>query len=242
MNRDLLHRIRSYEIDDSSSGLKFSDRLAKENAWSKEFTARAIEEYKRFLYLCAEAGHAVTPSEAVDQVWHLHLCYTRSYWHDLCQQVLGFPLHHGPTRGGTLERAKFSQWYGRTLQSYADLFDEAPPDDIWPQPEARFGAQDWRRIDFSRHFVIPKRSAALFAGGLAAALGLIGCTANGDFPFGLGIFVIVMIVVVGILISKGRGGGGGSGGGCGWFGCGGGSGCSGDSGCSSGCGGGCGGD
>jgi hypothetical protein len=36
--------------------------------------------------------HIVTPSEQVDQVWHLHLTYTRSYWDEFCPNVLGQPF------------------------------------------------------------------------------------------------------------------------------------------------------
>ena len=78
---------------------------------------RAIEEYKRFVFLAMAAGHPVTPLDEVDQVWHLHLCYTRSYWEDLCGEVLRAPLHHGPTRGGAAERARFDDQYRRTLAS-----------------------------------------------------------------------------------------------------------------------------
>ena len=96
---DLWERLRAFEIDDVQSDLRFSDRLAKENDWSKSYTRRVIEEYKRFIYLCRAAGHPVTPSEEIDQAWHLHLCYTRSYWDEMCGEILGAPVHHGPTRG-----------------------------------------------------------------------------------------------------------------------------------------------
>ena len=65
-----------------------------------KYTDRVIEEYRKFLYLLASAGHPVTPSDQVDQAWHLHLTYTRSYWEDLCEKTIGKPLHHGPTKGG----------------------------------------------------------------------------------------------------------------------------------------------
>ncbi|MEK6230809.1 MAG: hypothetical protein N2A42_03075 [Luteolibacter sp.] len=35
-----------------------------------------MTEYKRFVALAMLAGHPVTPSEEVDQAWHLHLVYT----------------------------------------------------------------------------------------------------------------------------------------------------------------------
>ena len=74
----LWEKLEGFQLDDNNAVLDFSARLSKENGWSREFTTRAIQEYKRFLLLAMHAGHPVTPGEAVDQVWHLHLVYTRS--------------------------------------------------------------------------------------------------------------------------------------------------------------------
>ncbi len=43
-----------------------------------------FDEYRRFAFLAATAGHPVTPSDAVDQAWHLHLTYSRDYWDRFC--------------------------------------------------------------------------------------------------------------------------------------------------------------
>lgn len=102
-------------------------------------------------------NYPVTPSEVVDQVWHLHLVYTRSYWQGLCGRVLGQELHHGPTQGGTAEQAKFVDWYARTLESYRRIFGEEPPSEIWPEAAARFahaGAGRW--VDASRFWITPR--------------------------------------------------------------------------------------
>ena len=85
------------------------------------------------------AGHEVTPSDEVDQAWHLHLTYTRSYWDGLCDAVLGRALHHGPTKGGQAEGDRFENQYERTLASYRAAFGEEPPEDIWPPSAVRFG-------------------------------------------------------------------------------------------------------
>lgn len=50
--RQLWERLSAFDIDDMGSKLRFSDRLARENGWTKQYTARVIEEYKRFLFLC----------------------------------------------------------------------------------------------------------------------------------------------------------------------------------------------
>jgi hypothetical protein len=107
-------------------------RLAGENGWTLRYAHQVIEEYLRFLYLAARAGHPVSPSAAVDKAWHLHLVYTQHYWGVLCRQVLGFELHHDPTLGGPGESAKHADWYRRTLESYRAAFGETPPAVIWP--------------------------------------------------------------------------------------------------------------
>lgn len=137
-NDPLWQQIRDFPLDEADSRLPFTRRLARENDWSLAFALRVVAEYRRFLYLGQRAGHPVTPSDEVDQAWHLHLIYTHSYWQDLCADVLGGPFHHGPTRGGGEEREKYHELYALTLESYRRLFGEQPPEDIWPSAEERF--------------------------------------------------------------------------------------------------------
>ena len=101
MNQELsrlYQRICDYSPDDLESAFTFTQRLARDNGWELKYARRVVEEYKRFMLLAVAAGHPVTPSEQIDQAWHLHLIYTRSYWDDFCGQVLGTPIHHGPTK------------------------------------------------------------------------------------------------------------------------------------------------
>ncbi|WP_168565921.1 glycine-rich domain-containing protein [Crateriforma spongiae] len=150
-------RIREFSFDHGDEQLTFAARLARENGWSQVFANRAIQEYKRFIYLAVCSGHSVTPSDEVDQVWHLHLTYTRSYWHDWCRDTLGKEIHHGPTKGGRSEGEKFDQWYRRTKDSYREHFGEDPPSDLWPAPDVRFGPDtQCRRINTNRNWVLPK--------------------------------------------------------------------------------------
>ena len=100
--------LEPYRIGPPDAALTFITRLARENRWSEEFAARVIAEYKRFCFLAVTAGHEVTPSDAVDQAWHLHLTYSRDYWERFCPHVLGRDLHHGPTAGGGAEQARYS--------------------------------------------------------------------------------------------------------------------------------------
>lgn len=132
-------RIRRHALDDPDADLTFTARLARENAWPLHFAVRVVDEYRRFCFLAISAGHPVTPSDEVDQAWHLHLLYSRDYWDVFCPNALGTKLHHGPTRGGPREGQRFDHQYRDTLASYARIFGDPPPTDIWPPPEVRFG-------------------------------------------------------------------------------------------------------
>lgn len=145
-------KIMNYPIDDSDSILKFSRRLAMENNWTYDYTLRVIEEYKKFVILAMVAGHKVTPSDEVDQVWHLHLLYTEDYWMTF-SKLLPFPLHHGPTKGGKKEDEKYEDWYNKTLESYRKEFNSEPPVDIWPPSELRFG-RVYVRVNIFENIII----------------------------------------------------------------------------------------
>lgn len=149
-------KLEGFQFDNNEAVFDFTARLSKENGWMRAFTERVIQEYRRFLLLAVHAGHPVTPSEAVDQAWHLHLVYTRSYWQRMCGEVLGRPLHHEPTAGGLDESAKFRRQYERTVESYRRIFGEEPPRDIWPAVEECFRPKLNRWFDASRHWLVPK--------------------------------------------------------------------------------------
>jgi uncharacterized protein (TIGR04222 family) len=159
MNREqsaLWQRLREFQIDDPAASFPFSDRLARENSWTRGYALRVAEEYKRFVFLAMVAGFEVTPSEDVDEAWHLHLTYTQSYWNGLCRDVLGKPLHHVPTRG-PIDASRHFEQYANTLASYAEWFGHSAPPDIWPAPEARFDRRhEAVRVDRARHWIVPK--------------------------------------------------------------------------------------
>jgi uncharacterized protein (TIGR04222 family) len=160
----LYRRILDFSFDGPDPVAQtFADRLAHENNWSKHFTKRAIQEYRRFAYLAVIAG-PVCPSEQVDQVWHLHLTYTRSYWDRFCKEILGKPLHHDPTSGGSQEDAKHRKLYADTLDAYRRIFGDEPPADIWPSADVRFGDDLHAvRVNARQHWIIRKTSVRSFA-------------------------------------------------------------------------------
>lgn len=131
---ELWQRIASFKIDDPNAEFPFSKKLAQENNWDTDFTLRVIAEYKKFVFLCATLPEGASPSTIVDEAWHLHLTYTKNYWEDFCPNVLGFSLHHHPSKGGINETQKHKDWYQKTLENYIAIFEEIPPTDIWSYP------------------------------------------------------------------------------------------------------------
>lgn len=90
-------KISSFPLDDPAANFPFSRKLVKENNWDIAFTEGAIHAYKRFMYLCCVLSEGASPSPVIDQVWHLHLLYTKNYWEDFCEKTLGRKIHHHPS-------------------------------------------------------------------------------------------------------------------------------------------------
>jgi len=188
----LLDRILAYSFDDGDVALPFADRLARENCWPRSYSERVIVEYRRFMFLAVVAGHPVTPSDQVDQAWHLHLLNTHSYWDRFCPDVLGRRADHCPTTGGPAESRKFEHWYDRTLDSYRYFFG-APPQDIWPVATIRFGDDLYYvRVNTKRNCIVPRVLVRAFFAAAAMALLLVLTDVNpicdrlsAWLPFGL---------------------------------------------------------
>lgn len=152
-----------YNIGPDDAALSFAARLARENGWSAGHAARVIGEYKRFCFLAVIGDREVTPSDAVDQAWHLHLTYSRDYWERFCPEILGRSLHHGPTAGGGDERHRYFEQYAETLKLYEQVFGEAAPSDIWPGAARRLIEDPRaRRVHPRDAIIIPRRMAIVF--------------------------------------------------------------------------------
>ena len=250
-DKGLYKRIEGFDIDEGPANLTFSKRLARENGWTLSFAESVVTEYKRFVYLAMVAGHPVTPSDEVDQAWHLHMLYTGSYFNRFCGNVLGRTLAHGPTRGGKDEGEKFLDWYEKTKESYRTEFGTEPPSDVWPSSEVRFGsARYFQRVNTRENLIISKRAirralglvaigtvASAFIAGCAVGVPLLSQSSGTQAGTILGLFIFGA-AVFGLLIylakkygDKSGGGGSGCSAGCGMSGCG-------SSSCGSGCGGG----
>jgi hypothetical protein len=136
--------------------LNFTHRLARDKAWTIDFARGAVAEYRRFCFLTFAGAGVMTPSEEVDEVWHLHLTYTRDYWDVWCGTVLGGALHHDPTEGGPEQDRYFRARYAATLATYERYFGP-PPVVFWPATHVRFsGGPRYRAIDATRWISLPR--------------------------------------------------------------------------------------
>lgn len=173
----LYQSLMAFEVNHyTEAPLSFQQRLMREHGWTENYMQRVWFEYKRFLFMLATTERFICPAEDVDQIWHAHLIYTRSYWNDLCRDLLGKPLHHVPSPGGVEETQHFYTCYAATLERYQQLFGEPAPADIWVEPELRL--QDtpyFRLINTRTHWVMPKRwlSKPKYLLGFSVASGLL---------------------------------------------------------------------
>jgi uncharacterized protein (TIGR04222 family) len=211
--RELWERISQYEFDDPASEYPFTERLATENGWSLGYALRVVGEYRRFAFLAVVAGHPVSPSDPVDQAWHLHQLYSDSYWDDFNAEVLGKTLSHQPTKGGEEEADKFAQWYDKTRDSYRRFFGLQPPADIWPSGDTDESAKPYfTRVNHAENWVVGKgrvRAAALFVlvwAGTSAGLFATGSALGGGSPLNfkgpdfLSFYIISLLGAVGVLV------------------------------------------
>ena len=160
-HEELWQRIEQYTFDRPDDNVTFIDKLCREHGWTAPFARAAIEEYRRFAFLAVASGHSVSPPDAIDQVWHMHLMYSRRYWDDFCKGVLQTTLHHEPATGRPGERGGLADDYTHTLTSYRKHFGE-PPATFWPaRPYA--APRSHRRVDLRSNVVLPTRIAVWLA-------------------------------------------------------------------------------
>ncbi len=113
----------------------FADKLARKLGWSVPFALRAIDEYKKFVYLGLVAEFPVTPPKVIDQVWHEHLLFSRGY-RAFCTDVLRRDFDHHPELVPLEEQtAVFRSQYEATRELYRTEFNREPPAESWGIPK-----------------------------------------------------------------------------------------------------------
>ena len=215
----LYTQLLSFNLDREGVNRPFSVRLREKTGWSEEFAQLAMGEYIRFIflaYLSSKRGGVAVPSQTVDEVWHLHLQDTRSYWTHLCGDVLKKEIHHYPAESSS-EDDHYSGQYVETLRLYLSTFGSVPPAEIWgPMPESL--KPKVRETSVSSSSSSRSNSDSDSPGFFAGFFG--GCGSSGVSDSGSSAASCSSSSSAGCA-SAGCGGGGCGGGGCGGGGCGG---------------------
>ncbi len=154
MKRDLWLRIKRYQFENlvptrkrdhlaaafgstDASTRAFAGKLSRKLGWSGGFAQRAINEYRKFVYLGITSDFSVTPPKVIDQVWHEHLLFSRGY-REFCRDVLERDFDHTPELVPDAQQtAQFEAQYESTLALYAHEFNVAPPVAFWGIPKFR---------------------------------------------------------------------------------------------------------
>ena len=203
----LWQRLETHPLDDPAAALPFSLRLAQENTWPLGFTRRAVAEYRRFAFLAVAAGHPVSPPDAVDQVWHLHLLYTQDAM-IAGQAIIAFPVLAAVALAaiqGADQRVRetaLALGATRSHAAWTTLF------------EVRFALVAAVLNGFGR--VISEVGCAMMVGGNIAGLtrniptAISLETSKGDFAQGIALGVVLMFFALGANLllawAQGRGG------------------------------------
>jgi len=113
----------------------FASKLSRKLGWTRQFSLRSIEEYRKFVYLGVVSDASVTPPKVIDQVWHEHLLFSRAY-REFCRDVLERDFDHNPELVPSDEQTEaFHTQYAATLDLYRDEFNMTPPEDMWGTPK-----------------------------------------------------------------------------------------------------------
>lgn len=135
----LLDHVRSAFGNTNPSTQAFASKIARKLQWDRRYALRAIEEYRKFVYLGITADFFVTPPKVIDQVWHEHLLFSRGY-REFCRDVLRHDFDHNPELLPSTEQTSlYEAQFEATLELYHREFNRQPPPEIWGTPKFRPG-------------------------------------------------------------------------------------------------------
>lgn len=209
MKKELWLRIRHYHFDHlappnmlekvtaafggvDASTKAFAHKLSRKLGWHPTFAIRAIEEYKRFLYLGVVSESVVTPSRVIDQVWHEHLLFSRGY-REFCRDVLQREFDHNPELlPSEQQTAIFKAQFDATIDLYRVEFNAEPSPQVWGETKfvpsaARAGAKPLRkRRDSTASSDSGEAPLHVLVGSDSGAISHGGASSDSGFEFGGG--------------------------------------------------------
>lgn len=106
----------------------------------------------------------VTPSKAIDTVWHEHLLFTKAY-REFCDDVIHYNFEHHPELIALDEQTEnFAVQYVKTLQLYRYEFGYDAPPSIWDLP--KFSREQLKSV-VQLYKEKPQKNASVYADGIA---------------------------------------------------------------------------
>lgn len=143
VNPGLFDRIAAKFGNANPSYHAFAHKIARKHGWKTSFALRALNEYKKFVFLGLVSDFQVTPSKIIDVVWHEHILFSKAY-REFCEQIIKQPFDHYPELMPMEDQTgRFSAQYLDTLALYKNEFDQYPPADIWG--DAKFDKEQVKR-------------------------------------------------------------------------------------------------
>jgi hypothetical protein len=104
-----------------------SARLCIEQKCTHQIAINWLKEVGKFLFICDKSNVRLTPSEKVDQGWHVLILFTQDY-REFCQLFFGRFIDHYP--GGEANQNKAQ--YERCLDALVQHFEYADKA-FWPR-------------------------------------------------------------------------------------------------------------
>lgn len=121
--------------DKNASTRAFATKIMKKHWLPRAFVFRAIEKYKKFVYLGVVSDFYVTPSKYIDLIWHEHILFSKAY-REFCNEVIRYQFGHQPELVATQDQTElFAAQYIETIELYSKEFGMEPPENIWGVPK-----------------------------------------------------------------------------------------------------------
>ncbi|NML23401.1 hypothetical protein HHL16_21150 [Pseudoflavitalea sp. G-6-1-2] len=207
MNNETAHiwnQLNAFPFDAPNLIERFSDRLANQENWTKEYTAEVIEEFKRFLFLITiEKESMLVPPPDVELAWETYEGFYPLGWKELCTQVLLFKKPLIKYSGYNDDEGYYwlDEYYADTINKYQKVFSAIPPKEIWPSADELPGpfqivqmrGNSWKQNNLYWWLIAP----------LFIFIPLLGHFISASFLIFI-MFILVLILVIFFVRSGGR--------------------------------------
>lgn len=128
-------QLRARFGNNNASFKAFAQKIALKNGWTLDFSQRALNEYKKYVFLGVISDFSVTPSQHIDAVWHEHCLFMKGY-RKFCENIIEHDFLHYPELISSQEDTDvYRDQYLKTIALYKREFGCLPPSDIWALPK-----------------------------------------------------------------------------------------------------------